>query len=923
MRTVGRTSVIALGVALLAVLLGIACFTSDKADASPEIVQAYMEPTSTQAGGHPDARIFTEFGTRFTPPSAECGCEDARTVISHFPTGFIGNPHAISKCEFAQFMTGHCPSDSQVGVVTGVYLFDPNAYVPMYNMETHPDQAGLNAFMAPLVNAAILLDLEGRTESDYGLDVTGEPIYHLLPVHSVDVWLWGVPALPSHDSARFITPAPPGALGACFGPYPKQCVGETGASSNLEPAPYLQNPTSCGVPLTSRVDMEWYGGTQLSAESPWPATTGCDLLSFDPSLTAEPTTTSADTAAGLDVDVKVPQVTSPTTPAPSEIKGVTLTLPKGFTVNPNAADGKVTCSDVESSVGTRQGSRCPEFSKIGTTELDSSALPAPIKGAIFLGEPKSGDKYRLLVTADGFGTHVKLPASVILDRETGQSKTVFTDLPQSPFSEFDLHFFGSERGLLATPTQCGTYEVKADFVPWDSVLHEQHTTSYFTIDSGPNGRPCPNGDRPFDPRFEAGTLDNTAGRYAPLVVRVSRDDGDQNLAGLDVTTPPGLLASLRGLTYCPESALATLASSSYSGLAELVAPACPATSHVGSVVAEAGAGTHPLTTPGQVYLAGPYKGAPLSLLVVVPAVSGPYDLGNAVTRVAIYVDPVTARVTAVSDPLPQIVEGIPLRTRSIVIRLDRTDAAGNSRFTVNPTNCSPFAIGATIHGDQNAKATRSSRFQVANCADLPFGPKLGLRLTGGVKRRGHPAIHALLEAKPGEANLSRVQVTLPKGELLDNSHIGTVCTRVRFAARECPKASLLGNATVTTPLLDEPLRGSVYLRSSSHDLPDVALDLRGQFDIETIGRIDSIKGGLRTTFEAIPDAPVSKIEFNLAGGSKGLLVNSESLCGRAGAAKVTMTGQNGVAADSRARLKAACPKASKRPRRHSGSTEGR
>jgi hypothetical protein len=912
-----------IGTAALALLLAVSLLAPAGAAAKPEIVQAYMEPTSNQAGGHPDAHIYTEFRNRLYPPAAECVCEDARLLTSHFPTGFIGNPHAISTCEFAQFTTGHCPSDSQVGVVSGVMPFNPNPYVPLYNMETHPDQAGLTGFIAPLVSAPVLIDLEARTESDYGLEAQAEPIYHLLPIEKVDVWLWGVPALESHDVARFITPPQSGALGACFGPYPQGCVGETGVGSNLDPIPYLQNPTSCGVPLTSRIDLEWYGGTVLSAESPWPATTGCDLLSFDPSLTAEPTTSGADTASGLDIDVKVPQETSPTAPAPSEIEGVTLTLPEGFSVNPNAADGKVACTDVEGSFGTRKESHCPEYSKVGTTELDSSALPAPIKGAVFLGEPKPGNRYRIFVTADGFGTHVKLPGSLILDPKTGQSKTVFTDLPQSPFSEFSLHFFGSERGVLATPTQCGSYEVKADFVPWDSVLQEQHTTSYFTIDTGPNGRPCPNGPRPFEPQFEAGTLDNTSGRHAPLVVRIRRDDGDQNLAGLDVTTPPGLLATLSGVTYCPESALATLASQSYSGLAEMASPACPASSRIGSAIAEAGAGTRPLSTRGQVYLSGPYKGAPVSLVVVVPAVSGPYDLGNVVTRAALYVDPATAQVHAVSDPLPQIIEGIPLRTRSILINLDRVDASGKPSFTLNPTNCEPFAIGATVHGDEGAAPTRSTHFQAANCANLPFGPKLSMRLTGGLGRLGHPAIHALLKARPGEANLRRVQVTLPSGELLDNAHIGAVCTRARFAAHDCPKSALLGKATATTPLLDAPLEGNIYLRSSSHGLPDLALDLRGQFDVEAVARVDSFDGGLRATFEAIPDAPVTEIEVNLLGGSKGLLRNSESLCGRAKRARVRMTGQNGAVAKGSVALQAACGNAAKRHRHHSREKGGR
>lgn len=907
---IGRTRLAVLGTAVLMLLSALAIVAPNGASGKAEIVRTFMEQTTTQAGGHPDVRVFDEFRHRLFPPSAECGCDDARLITVHFPTGFTGNPHAVSKCTFAQFVTGNCSSDAQLGVVTGVYPFIQDAYVPVYNMETHPDQAGLVAFMAPVVNSAVHVELSSRTDSDYGLDAAGEPIYHLLPIEKVDMQLWGVPALHSHDGQRFISPFPSGSLGFCFGPYPNPCVGTTGTSSNLEPVPYLQNPTSCGTPLAGQIDMEWYDGSLLSSLTPWPATTGCDLLSFNPSLTAEPTTKSADTAAGIDISVKVPQVTSPTTPAPSEIKGTTVTLPEGLSINPNAADGKVSCTESEGSFGTREESHCPEHSKIGTSLLDSSALPEPISGAIFLGASRPGDKYRLYLTADGFGTHVKLDGSIYTDPRTGQVKVTFTNLPQAPFSEFNLHFFGSERGLLATPTHCGTYEVQSDFVPWDSVLQEQHTTSYFSIDSGPNGAPCPAGTRPFAPRLEAGTLDNTAGRHSPLVMRLHRGDGDQNITSLDVTTPPGLLATLKGVSYCPESAIATLDEPGYSGLAEMAAAACPASSRIGRAVAETGAGTHPLTTSGQVYLAGPYKGSPLSLVVVVPGVSGPYDLGNVAVRAAIEVDPTSTQITAVSDAVPQILDGIPLRLRSVMIELDRPG------FTLNPTDCSPGLITASIHGIEGGAARPQAPFQVSNCATLPFGPKLSLHAHGGVNRRGHPAIEAVFRAKPGEANIRKVSVTLPKGELLDNAHISGPCTRVQFAAESCPSKSILGTARAITPLLDEPLVGNVYLRSSSNKLPDIAIDLEGQIDLELVGRIDSVRGRLRTTFAMLPDAPVSSFELDLLGGRKGLVQNTESLCRGKHMASVKMRGQNGMLNNGVRPLRVSCGKSSSSRTRH-------
>jgi hypothetical protein len=411
--------------------------------------------------------------------------------------------------------------------------------------------------------------------------------------------------------------------------------------------------------------------------------------------------------------------------------------------------------------------------------------------------------------------------------------------------------------------------------------------------------------------LEAGVANNTAGNHSPFSLTVTRSDGEQDVTGLSVTTPPGFAATLKGVPYCPEAALEELASPSHSGRAEQESPACPASSLIGTATAGAGAGSHPLYVPGKVYLAGPYKGAPLSLVVVVPAVSGPYDLGTIAVRAAIEVDPVTAQVTTVSDPLPQILEGIPLRARSILVDLSRPG------FTLNPTNCSPLSVDADISGDEGGQASQSANFQVANCADLGFAPKLALKLRGSTKRRGHPALRAVFTSGADEANLAGTVVVMPKNELLDNGHIGTICTRVQFAADACPADSVYGSATAETPLLDQPLRGPVYLRASSHRLPDLVVDLHGQIDIELSARIDSAKsGGLRARFESVPDAPVSKFVLDMQGGAKGLLENSKSLCSADKKATVKLIGQNGMRTSSATRLKTACGSRSSRTKRH-------
>jgi hypothetical protein len=905
--------------ALLLVAFAASAAQAEYQHAEPGFESFEIAPSTSQAGGHPD--VIIDYTYRIDqiqgPPGEICesGCLYGRSAKIHWPEGFIGNPHVAPQCTLPEFALASCPSDAQVGLFilgigTGGFV------VPIYNLQTNPNQAGLLGFTAPLIAFPVFLELSGRTESDYGLDAASTPQLRV-PFNHYRLELWGVPASDKHTPLRFVTPlvgsgfCATGAVPGVEGCPPGLGFGsETYAPPTIPPAPFLQNPTTCGAPLTVTGEIEYYGGRVGETTIPWPATTSCNQASFTPSVTAKPTTGAADSPSGLDTTLRVPQTQSAITPSPSELKSATVTLPPGFSINTGAADGKTACPDLLSGIGTRGPASCPETAKIGTLQLDVAALPAPLPGALYLVEPKPGEPYRVLLTASGYATHVKLLGTVHADPVTGQVSILFKDLPQAPLQEFALHVFGSERGLLATPSHCGTYQVESDFVPWNTALAVRHTTNLITIDEGPGGGPCPAGARPLAPTLEAGVADPTAGAHSPFTLTLGRQDGEQNLTGISATLPRGFAATLAGVPYCPDPAIAQAQSAAHSGLAELAAPACPGASLIGKAVAGAGAGSHPLYTQGKVYLAGPYKGAPLSLLVVLPAVSGPYDLGNVAVRVAVSVDPVTAQVTAVSDPLPQILEGIPLRTRQIRLELDRTG------FTLNPTNCDPFSIEATISGDEGAVTKAASHFQAANCAGLGFDPKLSIKLQGAAKRLGHPALRAVLKTRPGEANLSRVTVVMPKNELLDNSHLGNICSRVQFAADACPADSVYGTATAVTPLLDKPLKGKVYLRPGKHELPDLVADLRGQFDIEVSAHIDSPKGeGLRARFENIPDAPVSEFVLEMDGGKKGLLINSKGICSVDRRTKQMLRGQNGAQVSRRTKLQAPCGKASRAQKR--------
>jgi len=888
----------------LVFIVGSGAVTAGSVKAAPYKIESFsVTESTTQAGGHPNVYYNIAFENHEDTNGGLCNCNDPKNINLSLPTGLIGNPHATPVCSSAEFDEQICPGDSQIGVAAPAVDFGGFKLhfsgIPIYNVEPKPGQAGLIAWIVPFFSTPIYTVLTARTGSDYGLDADTEGVEQAFALANIQLELWGVPADPSHNSER-------------------------GGPSNSPPNPYLQNPTTCGAGLETTVSVLAYTNEEAIAHYPMPATTGCDQLSFNPSNFVQPTTTETDSASGVALELAVPQDVSPIVPSASEIRATTVTLPPGFVLSPNASDGKTFCSDSQAAFGTLNEAHCPEHSKIGTVEIESPTLPGVLPGSIYIGESKPGNRYRFILTANGFNVHVKLAGSSFPSLETGQQVITFENLPQFPFSAFKLHFFGSERGILETPTQCGTYPVQSTFTPWDAALPEQTSTQFFVLDSGPNGTPCPGSSRPFSPSFQAASAGNLAGIPTAFSFSTTRNDGEQNLTGLSVTTPPGLSATLNGVSYCPDASIAAAKEPSYSGLAEQQSPSCPASSQIGTAVAGVGAGTHPVYFQGKVYLAGPYKGAPLSLVVITPGISGPYDLGNVVVRAALHVNPETAQITTVSDPLPPILQGIPLRYREILVELNRPN------FTVNPTNCDPFSVSAQLNGDQDAVATLGEHFQVANCANLHFTPRLTMGFSGSTKRAGNPSLHTELSYPNGgsNANISRAVVTLPSTEIVDNGHIKDPCTKVQFfegkvPGERCPPGSDIGFAKAQTPLLEKPLEGPVYLRTGSgHKLPDIVAALNGQVDIVLDGHVDAVHGGIRTSFETVPDVPVSNFTLTLDGGAKGLLQNNVSLCSHSLSAIASIAGQNGKTANQSPVLHTPCRKGAKHKRHLRGADRG-
>jgi hypothetical protein len=852
-----------------------------------------------QSAGHPQVG-FTQFTIEEEPLEVlgvkigKIPVGNLRTVRVDLPAGLSVNPQATpQQCDLDA--VGHpesCPANTKVGTsevtatnpMTGLTITLPK--VNVYNLV--PRQGEPARFGLTIVGNDIFLNAGVAWDGDYHEFFT------------IDVAKLSLG--PGLEVARIL----------------KNRLVFDGRSGN---GTFITTPTTCfdheSAPFAHiystflRADSyetpnpSFPSGSPL-IESELPPNTNpkeCDTVPYKPTLGVNPGTGQTDSPAGPAVNVDVPfevpsglEVLQPRTKqASSQTKQARVTLPLGMGINPSAASGGLqTCSNDQLGKGTKNPVGCPPASKIGVVSIDTPPLPnGSLTGNVYVGQqlsrdPTSGDEYRIFVDVESarYDISARLIGNVSANPQTGQLTTTFDDkslggLPQVPFSSFRLDFDDGPTAVLTSPPTCGPNTSTTVMTPWSG--NAAATPSHeFSLSAAPGGGACAKtpAARPFKPTFAADTAKPKAGAFSPLHMSIGRSDGNQELKGVDVTLPPGLTAKLAGVRYCPPASLAAAAANS--GKAEASSSSCPTSSLIGHADIAAGSGSSPIKIGGKVFLAGRYKGAPLSLAVITPATAGPFDLGSVVVRVALFVDPRTAQVHAVSDPIPHVYGGALLDIRSIAVKLDRDN------FSLNPTNCSQLAFaGSLLGGGANptdpaafVPVAVSAPFKAAGCEDLGFEPKLFMRLFGATRRAKNPKLRAVLQARPGDANIARAAVTLPRSIFLDQSSISNVCTRVQFAANDCPKDSIYGYARAFTPLLDGPLQGPVYLRSSDNTLPDIVAALHGQVDIDLAGRIDSVHGRIRNTFAVVPDVPVSKFVLTVRGGPKGLLTNSHNLCPR-------------------------------------------
>jgi hypothetical protein len=893
----------------LAAALALALSAASPASAAMQINSFATISSVTQAGGHPD--LETTFA--LDEPGVQ---EAARNVRFDAPEGLFGNINAVTNCQPAEFALAKCPPNSQVGLITvyANYSGDPSFLLgtaPLYDVTPQADQTALLQFIVPTLGIPISIPITVRTGSDYGLRFTVSSITQLTPLASAHLTVWGFPAGSSHQFDRFRAGSP-GAPAGCPGLANASC-NPTPTMASIPNHPFTDNPTTCsGLPLVTELDVETYQdpGNFTHAESSYPAMTGCEKETFKPLLQGQPTTNETDSPSGLDLNLSAEQFVG-FAASPSQIKSAVVTLPEGLTINPDAADGQSACADSQANFGSEGPANCPDNAKIGTLSVGSPTLDGRLTGSLYFGEPKPGDQYRLFMIFDGFGMHAKLVGSARPDPQTGQVTVYFEDLPQVPFEDFDIHLFASDRGLVATPIRCTVYDLVGRFFPWNGTLPDQTSIQHFSLTQGPHSASCPGLVRPFTPRLEAGTSNPVAGAFSNFHLKLDRDDGDQFLGDLNFRMPPGFTGDLRGIAYCPEASI--LAAATKLGRAEQASASCPASSQIGTTNVAAGPGSHPFHAIGRMYLSGPFKGAPLSLAAITPALAGPYDYGVVVVRVALHVDPLTAQVSAISDTVPAIIGGVPIRMRSIQVNIDRPN------FTINPTNCSAFSVDSQGIGDQGTVTDFFSYFNAVNCATLPFKPKMTMRQVGNRKqtrRATNPRLQLDLRTRPGDANIKALTVTLSSAFEIDQRHLGNICSEKELSETQCAGRTPIGTASTTTPLLDQPLQGPVYAVSGSGGLPRLAFILNGQVDLIPRADTKTASGGrLQTTAPVIPDAPIGHFRLTVFGGKTGYLVNTRNICEHTPVTKVAYTAQSGKTHRESIKVRAACGKKKHRRRR--------
>jgi len=707
-----------------------------------------------------------------------------------------------------------------------------------------------------------------------------------------------------------------GTSGEGCGPGAPECS----LGSNPSSKPFLTLPTSCGTAQPFQVRANSWASETFT---PWLAFyshdsgdtpvgfSGCEGLAFGPTLTTSPDTSDADTPAGMTVELKPSTggLEEPEGASSADIMNTKVTLPAGLVISPGQAAGLQACQAAQDGLTTpaeeAEGKEdngppsCPLASKVGTvrarTPLLEGAEEKELEGNIYVLQSNPPD-LKLLVAPQADGVYIKQVLDVHLDETTGQLTATAASFPQAPVSDVRLSFSGGAQAALATPTGCGTYTTTSDFTPWASpFVADVFPSASFAVTRGPGGGPCPASPLPFSPGLIAGSTTDQAGGFTSFSLLLQTADAQQRISMLQFKFPPGFSGMLSKVALCPEP--------------QASQGECSSASQIGHATVASGPGPYPLVIPqpgkpeSPMYLTGPYEGAPFGLAIVTHVIAGPFNLGTIVTRAKIEIDPHTAQITITTDPLPQIIDGVPTDLRTINAIADRPG------FMFNPTSCNETAFTGIATSAQATSTAISSRFQIGSCQSLKFAPKFSANTAGAAHPNGPGAsFHVRVLAKEGptgsgqasgEANIKRVEVQLPKLLPARLTTLQKSCTQAQFSANPagCPEFSFVGTATARTPVLANPLTGPAILVShGGAQFPDLVIVLQGEgIVLDLVGNTAIKKGITFSKFETVPDAPVSSFELDLPQSPHSALASPNgNLCGQSLVMPTFMEAQNGA-----------------------------
>jgi hypothetical protein len=866
--------------------------------------------TVTQAGSHPyqvSGSIVLDQGADGapvgSPPSVSAAGGAARDVVARLPPGLIADPGVSSqRCLSWQFSTGvpgdvqdECPYESAVGVAS-VTFNDPSLGVvtlpsPVFNVEPEAGEPARFGFYVPIEGVPVNLTTSVRsgTGEDWGVDLQSLQIPEGAGILSVRVTFWGVPNSSTHDQARGW-----GCLVEARGgePYEK-CV----HVEEPAPAAFVTLPTICtGNPLSASVEVDSWAQPgvfdSLSSEQSIAALSGCERVAFTPTVSTSTTITSASSPSGfaLNLNFDTEGLTSGTGIAQSDLEDTVVSLPEGLTIDPSAGVGLGACTQAQFAQATVDAvsGGCPEDSKLGTVEIETPLLFTTVYGSLYVATPYDNPFKSLIAvyviarSRAERGILVKLAGKVTPDPTTGRLTVSFENNPPLPFEHFNFHFKEGAQAPLITPSTCGTYTTTAQLTPYSAPEHVLTDTASFQVTSGSEGSGCPDGVPPFAPSIRAGTLTNHAGTFSPLYFDLSRTDAMQYISSFSTVLPLGLTADLTGVPQCPQADI-TLARTK-TGIQEEQSPSCPQSSTIGHSLVGTGVGAILDYVPGTLYLAGPFKGDPLSVVSITSAVVGPFDLGTVVVQFGLHIDPTTAQVSispSGSEPIPTIIDGIVTHVRDIKVSIERPN------FTINPTACEARPIASGLTSSLGYTATTSTPLHAEACNELAFKPSFKAYTNGKTSRQRGASLSVKLTMpiKLGtQSNIKTVKVDLPKQLPAQLKTLQEACTEQQFNANPagCPAGSIVGHAKAITPILPEPLTGpAIFVSHGGEEFPSLILVLQGYgFEIDIVGStyVSPKTGTISSTFKTVPDEPVSSFELTLPQGRYPALAANTSLC---------------------------------------------